>query len=187
MTFSSPDGSVTFSVAIIGFVDDTTCITSGDPSKPLADMLHQIQEDAQLWNDLLWSSDGCLELPKCGYHTPYTTDFFLAASLILTTNTHTRSPSNQRTALISQFGRKIFLLPVKTYAISNPQPALTKLNKKGLLVGSYLPEPHAAKPDCSTIRFIAQEWNTLYHNNIEKKHYPDSTPVVVTTRTLSEL
>ena len=30
-----------------------------------------MQEDAQLWNDLLWSSGGCLELPKCGYHTIY--------------------------------------------------------------------------------------------------------------------
>ena len=40
MTFSSPDGSVKFSMATAGFVDDTTCITSGDPSKSLTDMLH---------------------------------------------------------------------------------------------------------------------------------------------------
>ena len=53
MTFSSPDGSVTFSMAIVGFVDDTTCITSGDPSKPLTDMLQRMQDDAQLWNYLL--------------------------------------------------------------------------------------------------------------------------------------
>ena len=69
MTFSSPDGTVTFSMAIVGFVDDRTCITSGDPFKPLSDMLQQMQEDAQLWNDLLWSSGGGLELPECGYHT----------------------------------------------------------------------------------------------------------------------
>ena len=71
MMFYSPDGSISFSMAIIGFVDDTTCITAGDPSKPLVDMLQCMQEDAQLWNDLLWSSGGALELPKCGYHTIY--------------------------------------------------------------------------------------------------------------------
>ena len=71
MTFSSPDGSVTFSMAKVGFIDDTTCITSRDPSKPLTDMLQRMQDNAQLRNDLLWSSGGCLELPKCGYHTIY--------------------------------------------------------------------------------------------------------------------
>ena len=71
MTFTSPDGTVQFSMAIVGFVDDTTCITSGDPSQPLQAMLQRMQDDAQLWNNLLWSSGGCLELPKCGYHTIY--------------------------------------------------------------------------------------------------------------------
>jgi hypothetical protein len=27
-----------------------------------------MQSDAQLWNDLLWTSGGALELPKCTYH-----------------------------------------------------------------------------------------------------------------------
>ena len=31
----------------------------------------KMQDDAQLWNNLLWSSGGCLELHKCGYHTIY--------------------------------------------------------------------------------------------------------------------
>ena len=46
MSFSSPDGSMTLSMAIIDFVDDTTCMTFWDPSKPLTSMLHQMQEDA---------------------------------------------------------------------------------------------------------------------------------------------
>ena len=45
--------------------------------------------------------------------TLYTTDFILAASLISTTNTHTRSPSNQQKVPISPFSRKISLLCVK--------------------------------------------------------------------------
>ena len=32
-----------------------------------------MQHDSQLWNDLLWTSGGKLELPKCGYHTVYYT------------------------------------------------------------------------------------------------------------------
>ena len=62
MTFSSPDKSVSLTLNIIGFVDDTTCMTAGDPSKPLIDMLHRMQHDAQLWNGLLWASGGRLEL-----------------------------------------------------------------------------------------------------------------------------
>mmetsp|Transcript_22813 Transcript_22813/g.50924 ORF Transcript_22813/g.50924 Transcript_22813/m.50924 type:complete len:438 (-) Transcript_22813:647-1960(-) len=53
MTFSTPDGSVTFSMAIVGFVDDTTCITSGGPTQPLSHVLQQMQDFPQLWNDLL--------------------------------------------------------------------------------------------------------------------------------------
>jgi len=39
-----------------------------DP-QPSAQMLtHQMQLDAQKWNDLLWSSGGALEIPKCSFH-----------------------------------------------------------------------------------------------------------------------
>ena len=31
----------------------------------------KLQEDAQLWSDLLFQSGGRLELPKCGFHTTY--------------------------------------------------------------------------------------------------------------------
>ena len=69
MTFSTPDKLVSLTLNIIGFLDDTTCMTAGDPSKPLLDMLRRMQHDAQLWNDLLWASGGRLEVPKCSHHT----------------------------------------------------------------------------------------------------------------------
>ena len=53
MTFSFPDKLVSLTLNIIGFVDDTTCMTAGDPTKPLTDMLDRMQRDAQLWSDLL--------------------------------------------------------------------------------------------------------------------------------------
>ena len=58
-------------MSIIGFVDDSTCMTGGDPTKPVEVLLSMMQDDAQLWSDLLWCSGGKLELPKCGYHVIY--------------------------------------------------------------------------------------------------------------------
>ena len=58
-------------MSIIGFVDDSTCMTGGDPNQPVEALLSMIQEDAQLWSDLLWCSSGKLVLPKCGYHVIY--------------------------------------------------------------------------------------------------------------------
>ena len=69
----TPLGDITLSVTMVGFVDDATCITSGDPAAPIGDLVTRMQHDSQLWNDLLWTSGGKLELPKCGYHTVYYT------------------------------------------------------------------------------------------------------------------
>jgi hypothetical protein len=71
ITFSSPTGDTSLRVSIIGFVDDSTCITEGLPGGTLKELLFRMEEDAQLWNDLLWSSGGKLELPKCSYHVIY--------------------------------------------------------------------------------------------------------------------
>ena len=71
MLFTSPQGDVSLRISIVGFVDDATCITGGDPNKPIQDLLQRMQHDAQLWNDLLWTSGGKLELPKCGFHAIY--------------------------------------------------------------------------------------------------------------------
>merc|ERR1712155_12958 len=46
---------------------------SSNPSATIGDLVKRMQHDAQLWNDLLWTSGGKLELPKCGYHTVYYT------------------------------------------------------------------------------------------------------------------
>ena len=71
MLFASPDGDISLRISIIGFVDDSTCTTGGDPTQSIDDLLQKMQHDAQLWNDLLWASGGKLELPKCGFHIIY--------------------------------------------------------------------------------------------------------------------
>ena len=71
ITFSSPNGDISLRISIIGFVDDSTCITGGKPEGTLQELLTRMEADAQLWNDLLWSSGGKLELPKCSYHVVY--------------------------------------------------------------------------------------------------------------------
>ncbi|MEM7284523.1 MAG: hypothetical protein AAF438_23235, partial [Pseudomonadota bacterium] len=70
-TFESPNRRLSIKIYMIGFVDDTTGqvneFNKNDQSDPTA-VITKMQEDAQLWNDLLWSSGGALELTKCSYH-----------------------------------------------------------------------------------------------------------------------
>jgi hypothetical protein len=68
MLFESPDGEMFIRFNMVGFVDDSTCITGAEKNDTLADLVSKMTEDAQLWHDLLWCSGGKLELPKCGYH-----------------------------------------------------------------------------------------------------------------------
>ena len=65
-TYSSPDGLWTLKLAIIGFVDDTRNSTRAVCD--FEDLLRISQNDCQLWNDILNTSNQALELPKCGYH-----------------------------------------------------------------------------------------------------------------------
>lgn len=71
-TFVSPDGQENLKITMVGFVDDSTG-TNNDfkpqTQVPLPDLIHQMEHDAQMWNDLLWCSGGKLELPKCSFHT----------------------------------------------------------------------------------------------------------------------
>jgi hypothetical protein len=70
-TFESPDRSESITVCMIGFVDDSTSSVNDFFSNTQPDpkvLVGMMREDAQLWNDLLWSSGGALELPKCSYH-----------------------------------------------------------------------------------------------------------------------
>jgi hypothetical protein len=56
---------------MIGFVDDSTGQANAfllDTQPRAKHLVARMHEDAQLWNDLLWASDGALELPKCMYH-----------------------------------------------------------------------------------------------------------------------
>jgi hypothetical protein len=54
-----------------GFVDESSCITGGNPNDTLQQLLVKMKDDAQLWHDLRWCSGGKLELSKCGYHVMY--------------------------------------------------------------------------------------------------------------------
>ena len=56
---------------MVGFVDDSTgqvndFLSNIQPSPN--QLTTKMQEDAQLWSDLLWVSGGKLELAKCSYH-----------------------------------------------------------------------------------------------------------------------
>ncbi|KAG7361856.1 reverse transcriptase RNA-dependent DNA polymerase [Nitzschia inconspicua] len=69
-TFLSPDGLIKTQIYMVGFVDDSAnCINDfTNPSQEVENLLHKAQQDAQLWNDLLDSSGGALEVRKCMFH-----------------------------------------------------------------------------------------------------------------------
>ena len=68
LTTATPNGYVVVSFSIIGFVDDSTCVTGGKRGETVDQLLVRVKHDAQLWHDLLWASGGKLELEKCGFH-----------------------------------------------------------------------------------------------------------------------
>jgi hypothetical protein len=66
MLFKSPAGDTVVRFNMVGFVDDSMCITGGNPDDTLQELLKKMKEDAQLWHDLLWCCGGKLELSRCG-------------------------------------------------------------------------------------------------------------------------
>jgi len=69
--FESPDKTEKIQIFMVGYVDDCTGQVNDflSNSQPHPDVLiGKMQHDAQIWSDLLWSSGGELELPKCTYH-----------------------------------------------------------------------------------------------------------------------
>ena len=68
LTTASPNGDVVVSFSIIGFVDDSTCVTGGKQGKTVEQLLIRVKHDVQLWHNLLWVSGGKLELQKCGLY-----------------------------------------------------------------------------------------------------------------------
>jgi hypothetical protein len=52
MKFESPDGEYIVRFNMVGFVDDSTCISGRNKNDTLEDLLRKMKEDAQLWHDL---------------------------------------------------------------------------------------------------------------------------------------
>ena len=52
-------------IAILSFVDDCNISNTGEKYETIKDILQRTQSDAQLWNDLIRSTGGALELKKC--------------------------------------------------------------------------------------------------------------------------
>ena len=70
-TFESPDKSISLKLYRVGFVDDTQSYVNkflDDVPPTPAELIALLTHDSQLWRDLLWTSGGALELPKCLYH-----------------------------------------------------------------------------------------------------------------------
>ena len=67
--YSYPDGNngplLDIVIAILSFVDDCNLSNTGEKHETVKDILQRTQADAQLWNDLIRSSGGALQLTKC--------------------------------------------------------------------------------------------------------------------------
>jgi exonuclease III len=69
--YVTPDKRLSLKLSMAGFVDDTKGQTNDMRSPtaiPLATLVSQMQDDAQLWGDLLHVSGGALEIPKCNFY-----------------------------------------------------------------------------------------------------------------------
>ena len=70
--YSTPDASISTTLGMIGFVDDcngqTNQFQSDGSISTVQQLVTQTQRNAQVWNDLLYSSGGSLEISKCSCH-----------------------------------------------------------------------------------------------------------------------
>ena len=84
--YVDPDASNKLKIGMAGFVDDNSVQVNCHPDDrdTLGD---KAQHDAQLWNDILWSSGGILEHDKCSYHYLHT-DFDLNGAPVLRSGSH---------------------------------------------------------------------------------------------------
>ena len=64
----SPSGNINVALNLIDFVDDILLVTGDKRNDTVQDILWKMQEDAQLWHNLLWCSGRNLKLSKYGYH-----------------------------------------------------------------------------------------------------------------------
>jgi len=70
-TLKDPSGKNSLSLSINGFVDDTNaCVNEWRPQSDgkLKELMEKVTHDAQLWNDLLFTSGSKLEISKCSFH-----------------------------------------------------------------------------------------------------------------------
>ena len=70
-TYESPDKTISITIYIIGYVDDSRNSANAFPNDSTTSMdtlVQQATKDSQLWHDILQSSNQELELTKCGYH-----------------------------------------------------------------------------------------------------------------------
>jgi hypothetical protein len=84
--FSTPDRQTTIKLCMMGFVDDTSNRTNHfelNNQPTMEELIMLMQHDAQIWNDILRSSGGELELSKCTFHhIRFTFDYKGRPSLI---------------------------------------------------------------------------------------------------------
>jgi hypothetical protein len=69
--FESPNCKLSMRLYMIGFVDDSSGQVNafGKHPQPSQDeFISQMKHDGHLWNNILWSSGGDLNLNKCLYH-----------------------------------------------------------------------------------------------------------------------
>ena len=69
-SFYSYDGKEEMKTHMIGFVDDCSQRVNdftAHPQPSAATLVEMMTKDAQLWHDLLWTSGGALEIPKCSF------------------------------------------------------------------------------------------------------------------------
>ena len=77
MVFHSPLGDIFVRYNMVGFVDDSACITGGCKNDSLEELKKKMTQDAQLWHDLLWSSGGGAETFIKNYMILRTNEFSL--------------------------------------------------------------------------------------------------------------
>jgi hypothetical protein len=70
-TYVSANGLDKLPICMTGFVDDNNLQTVEDAFQHAPNtngIVDQMNHDAQVWNDTLWTSGGALALSKCKYH-----------------------------------------------------------------------------------------------------------------------
>ena len=71
--YSDPQGMFKTIIGMLGFVDDNNISNTGEKHESIEDVIKRTQHDAQLWNDILKSTGGTLNLLKYFFQVITTT------------------------------------------------------------------------------------------------------------------